>query len=95
MPVVEIGHHSAVEVRGGQRQSLPGNRVTTVHIPENYSRDEQVSVITAQDGVLANHSESGEVDWVQSSDSDLAKSLASEFGCRVGRPRGWTQETDQ
>jgi len=73
-------------------EPLDGNRITAVHIPDDYTLAEAFQCVTAPDGVWAHH---GQPDtkpvWVESDSVGLAALLAEHFGCEVGRPDGWVE----
>jgi hypothetical protein len=75
---------------------LPGRRVTTISIPDNYTLIEAVSSVTAQDGAWNHHSQGNDPadvspDWVESDNETLAWLLAQHFECPIGRPEKWAE----
>ena len=94
---VAMGNTAAVEIRDGQRLSLPGNRVTSVLLPdEPYTTGELIATVTAPDGIWANHSDEPAPAWVEADDATFAALLARAFGpdVPVGRPDDWTTDDD-
>jgi hypothetical protein len=73
---------------------MKGRRVTEAIIPDDYTLMEAVSTIVAADGVWNHHSQGDAVDdhrpdWVESDNETVAKMLAEQLGCKVGRPKSW------
>ena len=97
MPVVRLGNaapkHQVTRVVDGEvaavDEPLDGNRVTTVHVPDSYTRQEAIRTVSHDDGVWKRHSAAPGPDWVESDDEDLAAALGLIYGCRVGRPDDW------
>jgi hypothetical protein len=97
MPVVLLGNsaakHQVAQVVDGEvatvDESLDGNRVTQVVVPDSYTRQEAVRTVTHDDGVWRRHSEAPTPDWVESDDENLAAALGLIYDCPVGRPDDW------
>lgn len=98
MPVVRLGNSSAHQHvtrtnENGEaetvKEPIPGNQVTTVNIPDSYTRQEAVRTVWHPDGVWAHHSSAPAPNWVESDDPELATVLGMIYGCPVGRPAEW------
>ncbi len=103
--IILLGNSAAKEAYrdpddGGLRhRDLPGRRITTVKVPDTYTLMETLASVTAQDGAWNHHSSGDDPsdstpDWVESDDDGLAGILSAHFGCPVGRPDEWVEETD-
>jgi hypothetical protein len=77
MPIIQLGH------------SEPGV-ITTVHMPDSYTLQEQVRTVTHEDdatvGVWRAHSAAGAPSWVDGDDAKLVEALAKEYNCPIGNP---------
>lgn len=95
MPVVHLGNTAAVhgtrdEETGRATVELPGNRVTTVTIPDTYTRQEAIRTVWHPDGLWVQHSTAAGPAWVECDDDpELASALGIIYGCPVGRPEDW------
>lgn len=81
MPIVRLGNPAAHD-RG---QPVPGEQVTTIHVPDSDPHDERMRTVTHTDGLWQAVS-LGSPTWVESDDPDLAATLAAHYGCPVGAP---------
>lgn len=79
MPIVLLGNHNAIDHDGSE---LPGQQVTTIHIPEEDTHRERMRTITHEDGLWARMAAPGtDAAWVASDDERLAQALAAHFDC--------------
>jgi hypothetical protein len=64
--------------------------ITTVHMPDSYTLQEQVRTIAHEDeatvGVWRAHSDNRTPTWVDGDDAKLVKALAKEYDCPIGNP---------
>lgn len=94
MPEVRLGnnaaqHHIPDEAGDVVATPLEGNLVTSINIPDSYTRQEALRTVWHPDGVWAQHSTAPGPAWVESDDPALAEALAAIYGCPVGRPEDW------
>lgn len=79
---VRLGNNAAKDTSG----EWPGQRITTVTIPESYSLSEAFKCITDANGVWVNHSDAPPM-WVSCPESPAFEALlADALGCPVGAP---------
>jgi len=65
----------------GSTRTAKGKQCTTVDFPEGTSLGEAFTVLTASDGVWANHAKAGSTPaWVASDSAALATLVADHFG---------------
>lgn len=89
MPLmVYLGNRDAITTNeAGKRVAAKGKLRTDVELPDGTSVGEALRVITAADGVWANHAAEGaKPAWVASDSPGLAAVLAEHFGCEVRDP---------
>jgi hypothetical protein len=85
MATVLLGNSQARD--GGE--SLPGLRVTTVHLPDRLSVEEVLRSLFDANGLWPVHSDSQFPDWVECSDEAIADAISVRADCPIGRPADW------
>lgn len=87
VPNLRLGNPAALD----QGRPLPGDRVTTAHLPDDWTLSEQIrSVVHDEGGPLTGfwvaHSSAPGPSWVASDSPELEKALAEHYGCPIGEP---------
>jgi hypothetical protein len=91
VPVVRLGNTAARHGATDNYEDLPGNRVTTVHIPDSYTRQEALRTIWHDDGLWTRHSSQPPA-WVECGEEPgLASALSAVYDCPIGRPEDWAE----
>jgi hypothetical protein len=95
MPDFALGNHDAVH--HATRQPIPGEQVTSGHIPDDWPLQDQFRTVTHQDGttagIWATHAaDDARPAWVWSSSAELAELLAAHYGCPIAEPTDDTSE---
>ena len=91
MPRVLLGNPSAIDAG----RPIAGHQITTVDLPDSYTRAEQLRTLFHLDattaGVWPSHSAAPAPSWVEcDTDPDLAAAISEETGCSIGRPDTFT-----
>lgn len=81
MPVVHLGNPAGLDAG----RVMPGHRVTSSVLPDDWSPDQRFNAVTALDGIWRNHSGASAPTWVESDDIELAMRLSAHYGCPLGR----------
>lgn len=74
------------------RNPLPGQRVTSVGIPNENDPSTWMHDLFGASGLWRSHSD-GDPAWVDG-DERLAGAVAAVFGIPIGEPAGWGEEAD-
>lgn len=91
--VVHLGN---IDAKGGTTDAkgvltsthVPGERVTDIGFHKGTSVMEALRMITDEQGIWQAQSWAPPA-WVESTHPGLAAVLAEQYGCPVGRPKGW------
>lgn len=91
MPLVLLGNPAAMDAG----RPIEGHQITSVALPDFYTRAEQLRTLFHQDantaGVWPSHSAAPAPSWVECpEDPELAHAISEQCGCPVGRPAGFT-----
>lgn len=91
MPIVRLGNHAALH----NGRVVPGQQVTTVHVPDVDSHHDRMRTITHPDGLWNAVSDHDSPAWVCCDDEELEAALAAHYGCRVGGPDDYLEHVDE
>jgi len=82
MPTVRLGNHAALDPDGN---TVPGQQITTIHIPDTDPHEDRMRNITHRDGLWSRLAAEPPA-WVASDDPELEAALARHFDCPAGEP---------
>jgi hypothetical protein len=90
MPTVQLGNHAALY----KGEVVEGERVTTIHVPEDDPHHERMRTITHADGLWPAVSAAEKPAWVTCDDPELERALAAHWDCPIGNPNA-TDDADE
>lgn len=89
MAHILLGNVRAGQLLAGEWQPLPGDRITSVDMPDHLSHADAIRTIMHPDGLWRSHSLAPAPAWVESDDAALAAAISNAVGCPIGRPDTW------